>query len=88
MAGVYYSLVYMQTGQRWSNTHQARPTNAHRATVVLCSAAFTSGNVYTSHCLIFSRPKPGGGVCIYIYIWLGVSGFRAPPPQGWMVWAV
>jgi len=50
MAGVYHFLVYMQTA---------------RAAVFWGSLHIHQEMVYNNHFLIFSKPKPGGGVYIY-----------------------
>ena len=72
MAGVYHFLVDVQTGQKYNaicmygTTGSFAPTVVYIETAVFfCSLHIQQGLVYTSHFLVFSRLKPGGGVNIY-----------------------
>ena len=77
MAGVYDFLVYMQFFQICSNTHKAHLRHAPRGRaaplwwwcvcVVACLSSLHIHQevVYTSHFLICSRRKPGGGVYVH-----------------------
>ena len=75
--GVQHFLVYMQT-VKYAATHTpprgrtAHPWGGRRRALCVCFAAYLNSlhihqeMVYTSPFLIFSRPKPGGGVYIYM----------------------
>jgi len=75
IAGVYNFLVYMQTASKYCSLYIHHHGSAKRPHVGEYRKCCCFGIlhihkeiVYTSHFLIFSWPRPGGDVYIYIYM--------------------
>ena len=69
MSGVYHFLVNMQTAQKYHSVyihhHGGAPVVVYIESVVFwVSLHIHQEIIYTSHFLIFSKPKPDGGVYI------------------------
>jgi len=79
MSAVDHFLVYMQPAVKYRSLYIHHPGGAarprggvYRGCCILGSLHVHEEIVYTSHFLIFSRPKPGGGV----YIWCPHDVYR------------
>jgi len=75
MAGVDDLVVYMQTVVKYSSLYIHHPGGAsrprggvYRNCCILQQFAYTPPNIHTSHFPIFSRPEPGRGINVTIWV--------------------